>query len=342
MARIPVAMISNPDRIEGFWPLRSDVPVHVSALGSSFPVRIGEQPAKLFVPQPPSGYDVALPEAAPGSLALTPPACSTKGFGDSFDWGQISEMDENRFRHASIKGLGISIDVPTLDAASVPTLSSVADLVSEVIDRVLLWIAVLTKSDVLSPEIELVRYIGGTLHYVQGNDWALGTSDWTSTGPSRPKTAITSAGFAIAVKKANLSEQPPDEWRLLLRAISAARQQDPRVAVIEAAAAVEQLLERHITQVVAAAESAEVQELLRQATRRWTLGTKVGELNKSKSLLIPDNTFGALVEVRNAVAHDGYEPTEAEVSDALGVAEEIIVAHSPLAPDGSKLADSFG
>ena len=296
-----------------------DLPRHVwtdpSALGGSFPATIGTQVLTLTLTLPVAdgvgGGQLQPPPIGTGVVPATvrPP---------SQDWGYLDG------RLPRVQRLRLMVEAPE-DLHRMKVVIE-PDVVASWLELFLEWTTVWANDPQLREPV-LLGYLrvveDDAVHNVgHGATIALGVPIM-----SRPSAPLTIEQLAKAATHASARERLPLEHRLLLAAITS---DDVRLAVIDAAAAVEvAMTSQLVTRLKADSVPADAIEALMASANGLS---QVGKL--FRKLLgpyrpgeLPGKAFERLCRTRNAAAHEGIEPSD---RSSIDVAVRIVDHISPL------------
>ena len=151
--------------------------------------------------------------------------------------------------------------------------------------------------------------------------------------------AIKAPGLTLALAKASLEEEVPLEWRLLLRGEKAVLLNDYRVAVVEAASAVEQVVSSKLLQVVADETSGTGEKLLGSLPRAADSWTEARSLPEARTVAPSTRDETKSGRQRNKVLHEGHPATEGEARTALEIARQILSDAAPALPGVTDLIE---
>jgi hypothetical protein len=148
----------------------------------------------------------------------------------------------------------------------------------------------------------------------------------TTPGVVIGREGMTLPEWHLALRLAELQQNPPTEYTFLRDARGSLRQQSTRRAVLDAATAAEISLAKLLD-----AQTASAAEPIRDAVRDGNnnLGRMTTTLRKTFKVKLPNDIQGGLAKPRNDAIHAGKPPTTDEATLALKIAEELVDLATP-------------
>jgi hypothetical protein len=274
-------------------PLPHSVPSAGELSGARIPASIdGFNCSILFPRRPDKGWGLLPPEEGPWDQA-------------GIYWGGV--IASVRGPGEQVKGLGLEFpDSPGLEESNLWKLQlGSASWQADLLD----WLAVLHGQPALSITIE-----PGMLFLVED-------PDFTPLSHYEPDKFVTVHTWQRAILHASQGDAAPLKLVLVHRATKAFFEEDYRLAVINAATAVELAVTQAIGRRLAPAGADAAEAVLKQVRM---LGARIALARKS-GIQLPNSTE-YIAEVRNEVVHRGEQPKHRDAGRVLEIATEVVNA----------------
>ena len=309
------------------------MPESLTVLGtyrSPFAVALGEDCSGLQAPTRIAGFDAsavlpALSWAGDTPIVDRPPVSAPAAvlfIGEP--WGEPGTWDPVS-RHVDVwwaKGLFLTMDAGARELTrAVDRLSGAMAIWTS---RLASWIEAVAHQDVgrTGPTRILGQHLPAV---VEGYEEVMPAHSGLVTTLGDGSSPVDAASWRVIVRSVGEGLDVPDEHRLLSDARAWMRRQDYRRAIIDAASASEMVLTEILDWKLAASAPALEERL--SADRRT--------LVRLKDLLAPlvpvaNDRLDRFVTTRHEVMHKAYEATQADASEAVAIAEELVALIYPI------------
>lgn len=322
--------------------LPEELMVTGDALGSSFECRADTAAFALAFPEKTVLTDI---EGGGKLLALDPPstgwlwaAHAITALQEGNDWGYCSNFDrlpDGGLRPAAwtIGRLAMRISLESDDDTAGRDLvarfgSAFDEWFSIALDWFELWSgATPTRGALrrLEPSRGQVREVGTQLGGITGWGARLGTLYFWEAG-----RALSMDELASGFEKASAGVRPPAEWELFLRS---QRATDERIAIIEAATAVEVALARALDSRLSSVDARARQLITKQSNGLMGLLKLLEAFGGVEAESLVGEVMRKLAKPRNDAVHRGASPIDSQVaSQASATAKAVLDRYSPLEP----------
>ncbi|HPK33395.1 MAG TPA: hypothetical protein PK510_13305 [Ottowia sp.] len=335
-APTPSEMLSGADgkvRLYGILELKPSLVCHEDLLGATFAIAVNGIAGNLHIPGSPSKLDALADHL---NVPLVPPsdAATWQHRGDPIPWG-VRYAVRYPDGHPEVRRVLLTFDVRAeqFQEASI-----------ELRNDFNRWLAHLKEVlDLLSKRC----LIGPTYHVWDPAPKDLDLFAWGPDGKQKrargvnvshvtalsevPDAVPRHEHFRVACALASSGTPLPSPYQFQLAAYRAFEANDYRKAVVETAVAAEIALTNTIKRRLSSDGLAYAQSIM----KKFRMLSGRIELAQAMTLPLPTNLKDTLVEPRNRVAHQGYEPTIEESRNAICATDEILIAQLPLAPSHS-------
>lgn len=306
--------------------LPTKLPLLPSALGSTFEGSVDS-----------GSFELLLPKLAPGhpvpTQSLLPPSESqfvqVRGGGPGA-WGHFESSAPERSSEpviAKVSGVVLEVDTAFNSPERLPEFTVAFGVeFSEWYSIAISWLEVWNGLN-LSNLQETLPGTTGTIGTPDGSGWANGWSPEERVYITSSTRAVDAQTLGLAFEKATSREVLPSEWKLYLQG---AKTFDDRLAIIEAATAVEVALSGAIHRRLTSLTGDAREEVVLNSNGLYGMVKLLQKLDGDKENKLLDRAGKQLARPRNKAVHAGQPPALQDVQDAFLVARELLNKYSPL------------